>query len=136
MSAEVKARRGDLVMVELRPSYTLGSTYTRVEQVTEYQLMTVRNLTRAGEIKMVSDDRWGDGDYQGYSQKFEGMLYRTGRYWLLPARNWDVAKALEIARAHTYPKSTQPMCWKSLEAAREALRPTRLSVGESASRNG
>lgn len=134
MTTPVRARRGDLVMVELRPSYT-SSSFARVEQAAEYELMTVRNLTREGQIKMVSDDRWGEGDYQGYPRKFDGMLHRTGRYWLLPARNWDVTKALEIARAHTYPKSTQPRNWDSLEAAREALRPARLSVGESARRN-
>lgn len=125
MGDSIKARRGDLVMVELRPSYTTSS-YKREER-TEYQLMTVTNLTRASQIKMVRDERYGEGS--GYPQKFEGMLHRTGRYWLLPAAAWDVTQAQKIAREHTYPNSTTPRCWDSLEAAREALAPARLADG-------
>ncbi|MET7363202.1 hypothetical protein ABZS76_32860 [Streptomyces sp. NPDC005562] len=121
--APVKVRRGDLVMVELRSSYTIGATYERAETL-EFKLMTVTNLTRAGEIKMVRDDRYGPG---GYPVKFEGMLYRTGRYFLLPAADWDVAEAQRIAAGHTYPNSTTPRCWDSLEAARAALAPARRS---------
>lgn len=122
MSHRIEARRGDLVMVELRSSYTT-SGYERVEQL-EYKLMTVTNLTRDGQIKMVRDERWSD---QGHPQKFEGMLYRTGRYWLLPAASWDVARAQTIAREHVYPNSTTPRCWESLDAARAALGPARNS---------
>ncbi|MFF3363608.1 hypothetical protein [Streptomyces misionensis] len=115
-----KVRRGDLVMVELRTSYTTSS-YRRIEQ-TEYKLMVVTNLTRDGQIKMVRDDRYSD---QGYPVKFSGMLHATGRYWLLPQAAWDVKMAQRIAREHTYPNSTQARCWQSLEDAREALRPAR-----------
>jgi hypothetical protein len=111
-------------MVELRPSYT-AATYGRVDEGVRLVLMTVRNLTRDGQIKMVSDDRGGDGDYRGRSQTFNGMLHRTGRYWLLPAADWDVNRAQSIARTHTYPKSTTPMAWESLEDARTALAEAR-----------
>jgi hypothetical protein len=120
MSENTKTRRGDLVLVELRSTCTTSS-YRR-EGVMEYKLMTATNLTREGAIKMVRDERWSD---QGVPQKFEGMLYRTGRYWLLPAASWDVVQAQGIAREHTYPNSTTPRCWESLDAAREALRPAR-----------
>lgn len=124
MSEVSKARHGDLVMVELRPSYTTSS-YERIEQ-TEYKLMTVTSLFRDGRIKMVRDDRYGDS---GYPVKFDGMLHRTGAYWLLPEAAWDVRKAQRIAREHTYPNSATPRCWQSLEDAREALRPARRADG-------
>jgi len=124
VSENIRPRRGDLVMVELRPSHT-AATYGRVDEGIRLVLMTVRNLTRDGQIKMVSDDRGGDEAYQGRAVKFDGMLHRTGRYWLLPAAAWDVARAQAIARTHTYPKSTTPMAWESLEAARRALAEAR-----------
>lgn len=118
-----KTRRGDLIVVELRSSYTMSS-FKSVE-VMEYRLMVVTNLTRAGEIKMVRDDRYG---YAGTPQKFGGMLHRTGRFWRLPASSWNVDEAQKIAGAHVYPNSTTPQCFPSLEAARKALGPARLDI--------
>lgn len=120
MSENTKTRRGDLVLVELRSTYTTSS-YKREER-TEYRLMTVTNLFRDGRIKMVRDDRYSD---DGYSRKFDGMLGRMGRYFLLPATDWDVDMAQRIAKEHVYPKSTTPRDFQSLEDAREALRPAR-----------
>lgn len=121
----VRARRGDLIIVELRPSYTvIADGVSHREESTEYRLMRVTNLTRDGSIRMVRDERWTD---QGAPQKFEGMLHRTGPYWLLPAADWDVEAAQRIAREHTYPKSTTPRCFPSLESARAALAPARRS---------
>lgn len=119
--APVKARRGDLVMVEMRPSYTTSS-YAREEQPLAYRLMVVTNLFRDGQIKMVRDARYGEG---GYAQKYDGLLHATGRHWLLPAADWDTAKAQQIAAEHVYPNSTSPRDFPSLEAAREALAPAR-----------
>lgn len=119
--APVKARRGDLVMVEMRPSYTTSS-YAREEQPLAYRLMVVTNLFRDGQIKMVRDARYGEG---GYAQKYDGLLHATGRHWLLPAADWDTDKAQRIAAEHVYPSSTTPRDFPSLEAAREALAPAR-----------
>lgn len=119
--ALMRVRRGDLVIVELRSSYTVGSSYKRVEEL-EYKLMTVTNLTRDGQIKMVRDERWSS---DSAPVKFDGMLYATGNRWLMPASAWDTAKAIELAKAHTYPNSDTPRCYSSLEAAREALAPAR-----------
>ncbi|MFE6000228.1 hypothetical protein ACFQ6C_25765 [Streptomyces sp. NPDC056454] len=132
--APVKVRRGDMVMVELRPTYATQKPGESVTsgKVSDFRLMTVRGLTRDGKIRTVSDDRWGSGDYQGYEQKFEGMLHRTGAYSLLPASMWDLGRALEIARGHVYPGSTQPRGFESMEAARVALAPARRG-GESVS---
>jgi hypothetical protein len=128
-AAPVKIRRGDLVMVEMRPTYTVGTTLARVEQPAEYRLFTVTNLTRDGKIKMVRDERvdakYGAGS--GYPQKFEGMLHRTGAYWLMPAADWDTAEAQRLAGAHVYPNSTTPRAFPTLEAARAALAPARRS---------
>lgn len=119
--APVKARRGDLVMVEMCPSYTTSS-YAREERPLAYRLMVVTNLFRDGRIKMVRDARYGDG---GYAQKYDGLLHATGRHWLIPAVDWDTAKAQQIAAEHVYPNSTSPRDFPSLEAAREALAPAR-----------
>lgn len=119
-----KARRGDLVMIELRTSYTMSSF--KREERTEYRLMTVTNLTRDGRVKMVRDDRYGPGSY---TREIGKMLGYTGAYWLLPQTSWDVERAQKIAREHTYPNSATPRCWDSLESAREALRPARRMDG-------
>lgn len=117
----VKAKRGDLVMVEVRPSYTTSS-YGR-EEITEYRLMMVTNLTRTGEIKMVRNVAWGD---DSAPVKLEGMLYTTGRRWLLPKTAWNVEAAVRVAREHVYPNSTTPRAFQSLESARELLEPARI----------
>lgn len=120
-SPQIKARRGDLVLVEMRDAYTTSS-YKRVEQPLAYRLMKVTNLFRDGRIKMVSDDRYGE---DGYPQKYDELLYATGRHWLLPAADWDTAKARQLAAGHVYPDSTSPRDFPSLDTARETLAPAR-----------
>lgn len=119
-AAPIKARRGDMVLVELRIGYTT-STYKREAEL-GYRLMTVSNLTRAGEIKMVRDNRYGE---DGYPQKYGELMYATGRHWLLPAADWDTAKAQQFAAGHVYPDSTSPRDFPSLETAREILAPAK-----------
>jgi hypothetical protein len=118
---QIKARRGDLLLVELRVSYTTSS-YKREEAELGYRLMLVTNLFRDGRIKGVRDERYG-GD--SYVQEFNGMLYRTGRYFLLPAADWDTAKAQQLATQHVYPDSASPRDFPSLDAAREELAPAK-----------
>lgn len=120
---EIKARRGDLLIVELRPSYTTSS-YSREEQPLEYRLMEVTNLFRDGRIKMVRDARYEGG---GYAQRLDGLLHSTGRRWLLPVAGWNVPVARALAAQHVYPNSTTPRDFLSLEDAREALAPARHS---------
>lgn len=116
-----KAKRGDLVIVETRTSYTTGA-YDRVEN-TEYRLMMVTNLTRAGEIKMVREVSWSD---TSAPVKLDGMLYATGNRWLMPKATWDVEAAIQVARQHVYPNSTTPRAFQSMESARELLTPARV----------
>ncbi|MEW1760581.1 hypothetical protein AB0393_29220 [Streptomyces cyaneofuscatus] len=118
---ETKARRGDLVIVELRPSHTTAS-FSREEQPLAYRLMEVTNLFRDGQIKMVRDARHGSG---GYPQKLDRLLHATGPRWLLPVADWDIEKAQALAAQHVYPNSTTPRDFPSLEAARDALAPAR-----------
>ncbi|KOU43225.1 hypothetical protein [Streptomyces sp. WM6378] len=120
---EIMARRGDLVIVELRPSYTTAS-YAREEEPLAYRLMEVTNLFRDGRIKMVRDARPEGG---GYPQQLDGLLHSTGRRWLLPVADWDVQEARALAARHVYPNSTSPRDFLSLEDAREALAPARRS---------
>ncbi|MCX4799624.1 hypothetical protein OG497_37855 [Streptomyces sp. NBC_01242] len=121
----LKVKRGDMVMVALRPTYAVQSPGDRVraETVTEWQLMTVTGLTRDGAIRMVRDDRYGGA---AYPVKFDGMLHATGAYKLLPASMWDLGRVLDAAKGHTYPKSTTPRCFESMEQARELLAGARL----------
>lgn len=123
--ALMRVRRGDLVMVELRTPYTVGAISTKTVEELEYQLMTVTNLTRDGQIKMVRDERWSS---DSAPVKLDSVLYATGNRWLMLASAWDTAKANELARAHTYPNSDTPRCYPSLDAAREALAPARLTA--------
>lgn len=117
---QVKARRGDLVLVEMRTSYTTSS-YKREESL-GYRLMKVTNLFRDGRIKMVCGVRYGE---DGYAQPYDRLLHATGRHWLLPAADWDVAKAQQLAAGHVYPNSTTPRDFLSLDTAREILAPAR-----------
>ncbi|MFG2210967.1 hypothetical protein [Streptomyces sp. NPDC048638] len=121
-TTEIKARRGDLLIVELRPSYTTVS-YSREEQPLAYRLMEVTNLFRDGRIKMVCDARRESG---GYPQQLDGLLHSTGHRWLLPVADWDVQEARNLAAQHVYPNSTTPRDFPSLEDARTALAPARL----------
>lgn len=117
---QVKACRGDLVMVELERGSTLVDF--RREVSTGYRLMKITNVFRDGRIKRVCDARYG---YDTHPVDFAGMLYSTGRFFLLPAADWDVAETRRLAGQHTYPDSETPRDFPSLAAAREALAPAR-----------
>jgi hypothetical protein len=119
---QIEARRGDLVLVEMRPSYTTSSYKREESESQEYRLMVVTNLFRDGRIKKVRDARYGGNSY---AQELDGMLHATGRHWLLPAAGWDTAKAQQLAVGHVYPNSTTPRDFPTLDAAREALAPAR-----------
>lgn len=121
---KIKARRGDLVIVELRRSYT-ASSFKREESPNVYRLMMVTNLFRDGRIKLVCETRY---EGRGCPQELDGMLHFTGNRWLLPATNWDVDAARKIAAEHVYPGSTTPRDFPSLETAREILAPARRAA--------
>lgn len=115
----IKVRRGDLIMVELKMSYTTSS-YERVESI-QYRLMRVTNLYRDGRIKRVAS-----ASYDGaYTQDFDKLLYRTGVYFLLPQSDWDVERAAALSAEHVYPNSTTPRDFQSLADARAWLAPAR-----------
>ncbi|MFB8407798.1 hypothetical protein [Streptomyces sp. NPDC055912] len=123
-ATKARVRRGDLVIVEKRTPYTVGNpgANLRTEDVTQYSVMLITNLTRAGEIKMVRDVAWSDN---GAPQKLDGMLYATGNRWTIPQSGINVDGAIGAARAHTYPNSTTPRAFPSLDAVKAALRPHR-----------
>lgn len=113
-TSPIKTRRGDLVMVEMRPTYTVvAKDVAKADKVTEYELMIVTNLFRDGRIKMVRSAAYAGGA----PRQFEGMLHATGSYWVLPQADWNVDAAIELAKSHTYPQSTTPEAsrlWKRL----------------------
>jgi len=115
-----KTRRGDLAIIE-RTTVT-HSTSGRTEQ-TEYTVMTVCSVTRDGRTKAVRDDRYpSDGHNVAYPEPLDRMLgFRN--ILIVPKDSIDTEAALATVRAHTYPDSTTPRAYGSLDDVRAALRP-------------
>ncbi|MGW9069252.1 hypothetical protein ACWGQT_07380 [Streptomyces yangpuensis] len=114
-------KRGDLVVVEMNVPYTVGTDRMRTERETAYDVMVVTGLFRDGRIKMVRSLAWGD---DSAPMKLEGMLYATGERKIVPAATiTDMPGVTAAVRAHTYPNSTTPRRFPSLDAVRDALRP-------------
>jgi hypothetical protein len=110
-------RRGDLAVIE-RTSVTHTATSR-----TEYTVMTVCSVTRDGRAKAVRDDRYpSDGHTVSYPQPLERML-GLRNILIVPKTDIDVPAAIATARAHTYPNSTTPRAYDSLDEVRAALRP-------------
>lgn len=109
-------RRGDLAVIErTRVSHSnTGRTESK-----EFAVMLVSNLTRDGRVKAVKDVRWGDDTY---AQPLDQML-GFERLHLISKASIDVAAAIVTVRAHTYPNSTTPLDYESLDDVRDALRP-------------
>lgn len=114
-----RARRGDLAIIErLHVSHaTTGRTET-----TEYAVVIVSNITRDGHVKAVRDVRWGDDAYPQPLDRIVGFR----RIYLVSKTGIDVAAAIATARAHTYPDSTTPLAYDSLDDVRAALAPHRI----------
>ncbi|WP_327359768.1 hypothetical protein [Streptomyces sp. NBC_01304] len=126
-----RVRRGDLVIVEMSLSHIVGTPgrNLRTVPVTEYAVMMVTNLYRDGRIKMVRDIAWGD---DSAPQMLDGMLHATGKRLNVPQSEVDVEGVAGAARAHTYPNTTTPRRFPSLDAVREALTPHRTYAADTA----
>lgn len=117
-----RARRGDIAVIE---KIRVDHSSTSRTECLEYAVMLVSNLTRDGRVKAVKDVRWGDG---AYAQPVDRML-GFQRLHLIAQASIDVAAAIATVRAHTYPNSTTPRNYDSLNAVREALRPHLIGGG-------
>ncbi|WP_052680872.1 MULTISPECIES: hypothetical protein [Frankia] len=112
------ARRGNLVaLVRKAPGYR-----GRPPGAVEVTLARITGLTRDGEIRSyrpVAPAQDYDVPVERYWQDIEGFT---------DASNLDPDRAIEIARAHTWPGHPDaPRPWESLEDARRALRAARRS---------
>ena len=85
--------------------------------------MTVCSVTREGRAKAVRDDRYpGDGHNVPHPQPLDQMpAFRN--ILIVPKTDIDVDAAIATARAHTFPDSTTPRPYGSLDDVRAALRP-------------
>ncbi|MFD7835662.1 hypothetical protein [Streptomyces sp. NPDC059761] len=115
------AKRGDLVIVEMNVPYAVGTDRIRTERTTDYDVMVVTGLFRDGRIRMVRSLAWGDNSAP---MPLESMLYATGARKIVHADTiTDMAGVVAAVRAHTYPNSTTPRRFPSLDAVKNALRP-------------
>lgn len=122
--SELKARRGDLIVVErIERSYTISHGSS---ERTRYDVMEVAGLFRDGRVRTVRSVAWKDS----YTQEIEGKRRMLGlvQTYLLPATDIDKEAAIKAVREHTYPNSTTPMPFDSLDEIRALLRPFRTAV--------
>jgi hypothetical protein len=114
-------RRGDLAVIErTRTDYArTGRTET-----TEYAVMLVSNVTRDGAAKAVKDIRWGD---DVHTQRLDQML-GLRKILIVSKGEIDVPAAIATVRTHTYPNSTTPRDYESLDDVRAALAPHRITA--------
>lgn len=126
-STDTRTHRGDLAIVERRR--VTQSTTSRTEE-TDFTVMVVCSVTREGRTKAVRDDRHpSDGHNIPHAQPLDRM-HGLRNVLIVPKADIDVLAAIATARAHTWPDSTTPRAYESLDAVREALRP-HLVGGES-----
>lgn len=119
-ATDTRTRRGDLAVIERT---RIDHSTTRRTETTEYTVMVVCSVTREGRAKAVRDDRYpGDGPNIPHPQPLNDML-GLRNILIVPKTDIDVQAAIATARAHTYPNSTTPRAYDSLDAVREALRP-------------
>ncbi|MFF7476613.1 hypothetical protein [Streptomyces sp. NPDC008092] len=113
-------RRGDLAVIERT---RIDHSSTGRTETTEYTVMTVCSVTRDGRAKAVRDDRYpSDGHNVPHPQPLATML-GLRNILIVPKDEIDVAAAIATARSHTYPDSTTPRAYGSLDDVRAALRP-------------
>jgi hypothetical protein len=114
-----KAKRGDLVAIETtRHDYVIGQGSTTR---TEYTMFEVTGITRDGQVRTVRELA-----YDGTGYPIDRII-GLGQRWVLAATRIDKDRASDVVRSHTYPNSTTPRAYDSLDALREALRPCLLA---------
>lgn len=125
-AAQTKTRRGDLAVIE-RTTVSHGQN-DRTEH-TEFIVMTVCSVNRDGRTKAVRDDRYpSDGHNVPHPQPLDRM-HGFRSITIVPKTDINMAAALATVRAHTYPDSTTPRAYDSLDDVRTALRPHLIGGG-------
>jgi len=115
-----RTRRGDLAVIGRT---RIDHSSTGRTETTEYTVMVVCSVTREGRAKAVRDDRYpSDGCNVAYPEPLDRML-GLRNVLIVSKDEIDVDAAIATARAHTYPNSTTPRAYESLDDVRAALRP-------------
>lgn len=118
----IKARRGDLAVIERRNSTAVWNGHTTRSYA--YDVVLVTSVTRAGEVKAVREIQWGDDVAVQPIARIVGLeSVRTISKDIV-----NVPEVIAHVRTHTYPNSVTPMPYESLQAVREAIRPFRTDV--------
>jgi hypothetical protein len=112
------AKKGDLVVVtRTTRDYVIGKGS---EERTEVIVGIVESASRDGSVKTFKAAGWGSVDRIRTGDKVMG----------LSAKQIDVAKVMEAAGRNTYPNSTTPKAFDSLEEVRALSKPFLLKEGE------
>lgn len=118
----IKARRGDLAVIERRISvYMLNG---RTERSYAYDVVLVTSVTRTGEVKAIREIQWGDDVAVQPVARIVGL--ESVR--IISKDVVNVPEVIAHVQTHTYPDRSTPMPYKSLQAVREAIRPFRTDV--------
>jgi hypothetical protein len=110
-----RARRGDVALLVSphRERLTGGGP-----DAVHVDLIVIRSVTRDGKVRAY-EEMWPGGR----PVRVATTAWKITS--LVDASVLDPARAVAVARAHTYPGSSQVRSWTSLAEARAALRPGR-----------
>ena len=109
----MKARRGDLVVIERKTSYV--TTSDGWHESTEYDVGIVTSITRDGLVKACKT-RYADSVPMDH---IHGYL----RSFIVPQSEIDVVSAVEAARANEWSSGHTGKPFDSLDEVRDVLRP-------------
>lgn len=118
----IKARRGDLAVIERRTSTVM--VHGRTEQTYAYDVVLVTSITRTGEVKAIKEIQWGDA----VAVKSVARITGLESVRIISKDVVNVPEVIARVQTHTYPGHGTPMPYKSLQAVREAIRPFRTDV--------
>jgi hypothetical protein len=121
----MKARKGDLVAVQRTTrDYVTGQGSTERAEV---QLAMVESVDRNGVVKSYRTVGWGDELVSDTAQKVDPVREKT---LAVSQDRVDVRAALEAAKRHTWPNSTQPKAFDSFEEAARVAKQFALKEGD------
>lgn len=124
VATEVKAKRGDLLVIERTTrDYVIGQE--TVERRL-FEMYEVAGLFRDGRVRSIRSVAWTGSATQDVEGK-RRMLGLVTTY-LLPAANVDKEAVTKAVQAHTYPNSSTPMPFDSIDELRALVKPFRREV--------
>lgn len=119
---QIKARRGDLAVIERRTS--MAMVHGRTEQTYAYAVVLVTSVTRTGGVKAVREIQWGNDVAVQPVARIMGLESIR----IISKDVVNVPEVIAHVQTHTYPGHNTPMPYESLQAVRDAIRPFRTDV--------